>query len=81
MDEKYLLFLESVEDLVNNLLYYDRKEDEELTKDDVENLLESGKITIEEVTDHFKLCLKDTCKVNFNMPSRKEEEEADVTGP
>jgi hypothetical protein len=82
MDEKRLLFLANVTDLVSSLLYYDRKEDEELTRDDVEVLLESGRITIKEIVEMFEKTLTQKCEENFVMPpDRKEEEEADVTGP
>lgn len=48
----------AVTDLVSDFLYYDRKEDEDLPRDAIEEALEKGEITVEEILDHFaaELC-------------------------
>ncbi|RDJ35118.1 MAG: hypothetical protein DWQ19_09800 [Crenarchaeota archaeon] len=50
--------LNVVEDLVANYLFYDRKEDEDLSRDDMEQLKSSGELTIQEVVDRFKEALE-----------------------
>lgn len=43
----------AVQSSVSNLLCYDRKNDEELTDEDVRKLLDSGDVTIEEMVKWF----------------------------
>ncbi len=62
--EKKEKFLDSVEDCVSDLCYYNRKNDEELSISDVKQLLESGAVTMEEIFERFKKTLKE----NFNIP-------------
>lgn len=57
MKSKKVVFFATIEDLVAELLYYDRKEDEELSVSDVESLFKSGEVTIDEVTYWFQLQL------------------------
>lgn len=54
-DEKDLreLVLMVVDDLVSDFAYYDRKEDFELSLDDLENAIGSQIITPEEIIDRF----------------------------
>ncbi len=44
----------TVEDLVANFLYYDRKGDEELKVGDIEEAIENNVITIDEIVQHFR---------------------------
>ncbi len=43
----------AVKQLVSDLLYYDRKNDEELKKGDIENAIIAKKISVEEIVDIF----------------------------
>jgi len=46
--------MDAVKDLSSSLLYYDRKEDEELGKGEIEEAVASGEVTIDEMADCFK---------------------------
>lgn len=48
------LVLTTVEDLVSNFLYYDRKDDEELPRGSIEELIAQGEITVDEIVDRFR---------------------------
>jgi len=56
------LILDTIEDMVSNLLYYDRKEDEDLPVDAIEGALAAGEITITEMADHFRWLLEQALK-------------------
>jgi hypothetical protein len=43
-----------LEDLVSDFLYYDRKEDENLSVEDIDNAIVNKTITIDEITEMFK---------------------------
>jgi len=47
------LILGTVDDLVSNFLYYDRKEDEELPRGAIQEAVESGIITAERIVRQF----------------------------
>ena len=47
----------TVDDLVSDFLYYDRKEDEELPRGEIEKAINNGDITIDEIVNYFKLKL------------------------
>jgi hypothetical protein len=47
------VFLSIVKDAVLNLIYYDRKNDDEFNCEQVDELFESGQITLKELTDAF----------------------------
>lgn len=47
------LILAVVSDCVIDLLYYDRKEDEDLKVDDIDNFIRAGGITIDEIIQCF----------------------------
>jgi hypothetical protein len=49
--------LNHVEDLVSDLLYYDRKECEDLKMGQIESVIENGEITIDEMVERFKIAL------------------------
>jgi len=53
MDTRKLIF-DNVSDLIIDFLYYDRKEDEDLRRGDIEKAIESKKITIKEIVDEFE---------------------------
>jgi len=40
-------------DMVIDLFYYDRKEDEELSREDIKELVEGGHVTYEEIAKWF----------------------------
>jgi len=53
----------SVEDLVSNFLYYDRKEDEDLPVGKIEELIEDKTISIDELVERFRQALlENTCR-------------------
>lgn len=58
IDNKIKTFLNSADDLIANLCYYDRKEDEDLSRSDVETLLSGGHLTMTRIFDRMKLTLK-----------------------
>lgn len=43
-----------IPDLISGFLYYDRKEDENVTRDTIQNAIKNGDITIEEIVEKFK---------------------------
>lgn len=45
--------LHAVDDLVTSLMYYDRKEDEELPKGAIEEAVENGEVSREELVERF----------------------------
>lgn len=49
--------LDRVSDLVTSFVYYDRKEDEELDVDQLNEAIESGEVTVNEIVEKFKRCL------------------------
>lgn len=48
-----------VEDLVRAFTYYDRKECEDLSTDDLRKAIVAGDVTIDEITEQFKTSLQD----------------------
>ena len=53
----------TVEDLVSNFLYYDRKEDEDLPVGKIEELIEDKTISIDELVERFRQALlENTCR-------------------
>jgi len=51
------LILASIRDSVKDLLYYDRKEDEELPKGAIDEEEKAGRITVREMTREFRITL------------------------
>jgi hypothetical protein len=45
--------LDVVDDCVSDLLYYDRKEDEDLPRGEIEKAIQAGEITAQDIADHF----------------------------
>ena len=52
------IILNTVDDLVSDFLYYDRKEDENLPRGSIEKAIKKGKISVKEIVDHFESQLK-----------------------
>jgi len=50
--------LNIVSDLVLDFVVYDRKNDEDLSSDDLENFIKTGVVTEEEIVDMFRKTLK-----------------------
>lgn len=48
------LILGKISDLVSDFLYYNRKNDEELSVEDLENAIKNKEITIDEIVDEFR---------------------------
>lgn len=46
--------LKMMEDVVSDLMYYDRKEDEDLPLESIEEAIAAGEVTVEEITAEFK---------------------------
>lgn len=61
MSDKKNIFLGTVRDLVSNLFYYDRKGDEDLSLKDVEKLIASGTLSLDEIIETFR----DEIKKNY----------------
>lgn len=54
------LILNKIENLCSDFLYYDRKEDEDLSYEQLKGAVLSGEITIDEMVDKFRKHLEDT---------------------
>lgn len=54
------LILGLIEDLVSDFTYYNRKECEQLSADQLENAIEIGEVTIKEMVDEFEKQLRET---------------------
>ena len=48
------LLADTISDAVKNLLYYDRKEDEKLPIGAIEEMIESGEVSIDSIVDVFR---------------------------
>ena len=56
------IILNTITDLCSNFLYYDRKEDKDLSAEDLEEAVENGTITIDEMVEEFRRHLENTLK-------------------
>jgi hypothetical protein len=54
------VILNTIDDLCSSFLYYDRKEDEELSMEQLNEAVKKGKITIDEMVEKFRKNLEDT---------------------
>lgn len=54
------IILNTISDLCSNFLYYDRKEDEELSMGQLNEAVKSGEITVDEMVNAFRKHLEDT---------------------
>ncbi len=52
----------TVLDLVTDFLYYDRKEDEDLLRGEIEKSIEKGETTVDEIIETFSTELKKQLK-------------------
>lgn len=52
------LIKDTVSDLASNLVWYDRKEDEELPRGEIEDAIRLGEITVDEIGAIFTECLR-----------------------
>ena len=53
------MILGTIDDLVGDLLYYDRKGDEELPQNSIEEALQKGEITIDDMVGKFREVLEE----------------------
>lgn len=51
--------LDTLDDLMSNFLYYDRKEDCDLEVGDIERAIEEGVITVDEMVEAFRAHLEE----------------------
>ncbi len=51
--------LASVDDALSDFLYYDRKEDEDLPRGQIEEAVKAGEITVDEIIEQFAKGLRD----------------------
>lgn len=54
--------LDTISDLCTDFLYYDRKEDEDLTMEQLNEAVKNGEITIDEMVAEFRKHLENTFK-------------------
>ncbi len=57
-DETKIVF-DTVDDLVSSFLYYDRKEDEDLPVGRVQELIQAGVITVDQIVERFRRGLRE----------------------
>ncbi len=50
--------LDTIDDLVSDFLYYDRKEDEELPLNVIEQAVLKGEVSISDMVAKFEACLR-----------------------
>ena len=56
------IILNTVEDLCSNFLYYDRKEDEDLSSEQLYSSIRSGEVTIDEIVAEFRKHIEENFK-------------------
>jgi hypothetical protein len=56
------LILDIISGLCKDFLYYDRKEDEDLTRKQLDEAVKSGEINIDEMVEEFRRHLEDALK-------------------
>lgn len=52
--------LNTISDLASDFLYYNRKEDEDLSMEDLKNAVDNGVITVDEMVAEFRKHLEKT---------------------
>ena len=62
MNERRQIILDTVDDLVADLLYYDRKEDEELPRGEIEAAIKAGEISEADIVEAFAAALREGLK-------------------
>ncbi len=58
-DSRRQNILNTAEDFVVNFLYYDRKDDEELPRGQIEEAIECQEITVDEIIEHIRKKLQE----------------------
>jgi hypothetical protein len=48
------LIINTVSDLVSDFFYYDRKEDEDLGRGEIEQAIKDGVLTVDDIVEKFK---------------------------
>jgi len=61
------LIEDTIQDLVGSFLYYDRKEDEDLSVREIENAIAEGEISVDEIVSLFRKFL------TTNLPKTAEK--------
>lgn len=56
------LILATVGDLVGELLYYGRREDEDLGRGEIEEAIAAGEITVDEIVSRFREKVEEHCR-------------------
>ena len=54
MRTKKEIVVSIIKDTVSDFLYYDRKEDEEMSREDIQRVFDDGLITIDEAVNLFR---------------------------
>jgi len=68
------LVLNTIDDLVKELLYYGRKEDEKLPVGAIDELVKNNEITVDEMSKRFNKTLSNTLdRIQSSMESRKND--------
>jgi len=55
--ERREIILGTVDDLVSDFLYYDRKESESLPRGAIDDAVKAGEVTVDEIVEQFRKCL------------------------
>ena len=61
------LFLGSIHDAVGDIFYYNRKGDEELSAEDIDNLIANGGVSLQEMVDAFKNAILEEYDIWFGF--------------
>lgn len=56
------LIIDTVDDLVSNFLYYDRKDDEDLPRGVIEATVQMGDLSYDEIVEAFANALRQGCE-------------------
>lgn len=59
MSERKELIEATVDDLVSNFMYYDRKEDEDLPRGAIEEAIQAGEISVDDIVNLFERHLRE----------------------
>ena len=58
------LILNKVKDLCSDFLYYDRKEDEDLSPEQLRAVVASGEVSVDDMVQQFRECLEASLSEN-----------------
>jgi hypothetical protein len=59
MTDRREIILGTIADLVSDLLYYDRKNDEDLKVDEIDEAVREGEIAVDEMVEKFRQELRE----------------------